>query len=78
MRSWSRSCLHFVLEANAGECQAVVITASELVLCKSVGRHFDESRSKVGSWHYVGSLSIHFEMVSNVVRCYGSVQRGER
>ena len=76
MRSWSRSCVHFVLEAKAGECQAMVIRASELVIGKSVGGHFEKSRSEVGSWHCVGSLSSHFEMVSNVVRCYRGVQRG--
>ena len=49
MRSWSRSCVHFVLEAKAGECQAMVIRASELVIGKSVGGHSEKSRSEVGS-----------------------------
>ena len=76
MRSWSRSCVHFVLEAKVGECQAMVIRASELFICKSVGGLFEESRSEVGSWYCAGSLSTHSEMVSKVVRCYRGVQRG--
>lgn len=76
MRSSSRSCVHFVLAAKAGDCQAMVIRASEPAICKSIDGHFETSWSEVGSWHCVGSLSTHFEMVSHVVRCYRNVQRG--
>ena len=38
MRGWSRSCVHFVLEAKAGKCQTVALRASEPI-CKSIDGH---------------------------------------
>ena len=78
MWCWSRSCLHLVQRAETGECQAMVIRASELVICKSVDGHFDKSRSEEGSWNCVGSLSTHFNMVSNVVQCCRGVQKEQK